>query len=333
MDFTFCFGQFKKKIPNRLVSEYYLSKISGIAPAVNSFSLASIECRLAEKEDQVDLAIGYTHGLLRNLVKPKLNLDLWRRLGICESDPGQLEKMLDFFGNELRQKHFLQDTIEGVWVNLDLSHGQDLGLPWIYIVFRYLGLGPEFYNHLMIKTVQTLDIRYDQATISLMQEVLKSLPEHAYLLGMAVPSQRNGHSFRLVLYGMNFREVGNYLGKISWAGDLEDFVLKMGSAADRCTKLGLLLDFSNGSIHPKLGVELLLDPLDSGKHSQEVLKSLLDLGLCSKAKSADLVLWLRDQEAFGNSQQSVRQWINHFKMVYEPGKPISAKCYFGIRPG
>lgn len=343
MDFSACFNQVKKTLPPELVNEFYTGRINEIAPLIKSFTLASLECRLSSADHEVDLALGFeSHSPLKWM--EAFSSKKLKEHPTAKADYIRLKQLVRFFTNTPGQQSFLRDSIQGFWINFDLHSTAGIPIPWTYLVYRDLKLGNEFYGTLLSATIHALDSGYEEATMERMQQCVLNLPDQAWLLGLAIPAWRSINTYRMVLYGMNFEQISGYLSRIRWGGNSRQFRKQLGQAGRHCEALGLLLDFSNGLIHPKIGLELLIHPDRPETQVSQLLKSLSELGVCDAGKANALTRWmkLKDQkkehleiksyDPGSGLKLKVQQWINHFKIVYDPGSSVSAKCYFGLRP-
>jgi len=343
MNFKTCFDSIKKSLPVELVNAHYKKIISAIVPPINFFSLASIECKLDSDDPGVDLAIGFENLADYRWTGVFADMKLSNHTGIPGDDHFPLENILNWFATSNPKNHFLLDQVQGLWLNFDLSTGMELQVPWSYIVFRNSGLGLEFDEVLLQKTVESMSFEFDAPTMGFMKRSILNLPSNAYLLGLALPTSRNAHAYRLVIYGMNFNQLVEYLERIQWAGQVANLCEKLESLGNQCDQIGLLLDFSPGGMKSKIGIELLIDQQNADSHSRNLLDGILELGIGDKVKINALKRWLDSNcdptwEAAEmsnkpmNKLSPVRQWINHFKIVFNPGTGLSAKCYLGIQP-
>jgi len=334
MDFKAGFDHIKPMFPPALVSDQYKLRITAIASLFKTVAVVSIECRLSKEDDGVDLAIGFEtdvpndrFGIFFQIPKNEIEK--------ISGNDNRLDNILQFFIAPSQSQQFLKESIQGFWLNFDLSEGNTIPLPWIYLVFREIKLGAAFYATLLKKTFLSVDLNYDQPTLDRMEDVVKALPDHAYLLGVAIPTQASQRTFRVVICGMTFGQILIFLKNIQWPGDLVDLASKLGPGCALCNKLGLLLDFSNGELLAKVGIEMLIQQDNAIHHVDQLLKFMIGLEVCDPSKAHRVNEWIcravstEDPPAHQVPVQRLNQWINHFKLVYEPGKPIEAKCYFG----
>ena len=333
MDFKTGFDLIKPWFPPALVSDLYKSRITLIAPLFKSVSVISVECRLS-KEDNVDLAVGFEADLPGDQLGVFLK-NQHHEIDTNSDNVNRLHNMLQFFMAPSPAQQFLKQSIKGFWLNFDLNEGSDIPLPWVYLVFREVKLGGSFYATLLKKTFHSVTLNYDQPTLDRMVDVVNAIPDHAYLLGVAIPTQANQRTFRVVIYGMDFGQILDFLKIIQWPGDLENLALQLNPIGALCDKLGLLLDVSNGVLLAKVGIEMLIEQENAILHVDQLLKFILGLEVCDPSKANAVNDWIRRIASTEGlplspaSTQVINQWINHFKLVYEPGKPLTAKCYFG----
>lgn len=339
MDFKACFDQVYPTLPGALFSERYINRIRELAPELKCFSLASLEFRLAENDDTIDLALGFkadtNFAWLEDFIQNQFTVNA------NDPEPTQgIDPVLLYFTRLNRERLFWEGANEGFWLNLDLRNSSNTPVPWTYMVFRELNLGPGFYIAVLKKTLGTFGFKDSRTTMDGMQDVILKLPDNAFLLGLALPTWRNANTFRLVIYGMSFDQILNFLGAVQWPGDLKEITLSLESVAGQCKKLGLLIDIMEGKIQAKIGVELLVHASYQAQHIKQLLQSLVRMGLCDPVKEQVLNLWAGKEIKSKNwlkhhsipNSLNVRQWINHFKLVYHPGQPILAKGYLGFQP-
>ncbi|MEO5582385.1 MAG: hypothetical protein ABIR66_06815, partial [Saprospiraceae bacterium] len=135
VDFRSCFERIQSSLPVVMVDAKNKWNIVHAIPDFKSFSIASIECALSSHAKAADIALGFEKELLTDLLYQWIPED---------------QKLLTSI---LNRNHFLNECVRGIWLNYDLSLGND-STPWAYIVLHKMNLGPEFNTSLLCQFFQ-----------------------------------------------------------------------------------------------------------------------------------------------------------------------------------
>lgn len=310
MDFRSCFERIHSSFPIALVNEENKWNIVHALPAFKSFSIASVECTLSSDTKDVDIALGFEKELLTNYIHQ------W-----IPEDQKQLTSILN-------RNHFLNECIRGIWLNYDLSLGRT-SRPWAYIILHKINLGQEF-NAVLLRQFFQIEVN-ENPEESLSHILVKALPEHAYILGLSLPHDRNQGAARLVIYGMNAAEIIFYLQNIPSKSDT-DLIRKMLLKFDyNKQEIGLIINSTTKKIGDTIGFELLLENQSIDK-IESILGELLAHRIIHPEKHQALIQWCINNHT-SVPDHGIRCWLNHIKLTFSPQNSWSVKCYFGIQPG
>jgi hypothetical protein len=309
MDFKSCFDQVSHLLPDALMDSTLKSNISRHVPIFPEFSVASIECHLDSSVPRVDVAIGYELELVRT---NKSSLPL------------QPKSLFDVILNT----ESFSPAIRGVWFNYDFSQMENAP-PWSYLVFNRLNLGLVF-DLTLITRIMDLSGWGTSHDPAFLKSILTPLPPGAFIMGLALPGNRNADMYRLVIYGIHFPDVLPYLEAIPGIphlGSVRNMFNGLESSISAC---GILMDIMNNQWIKKIGFELLNDRQDGTMKINQAIDHIGQHGLLDHTKWGGLKLF-RPYESKHSNQETISLWLNHIKIVIDQESQWSVKSYFGVQ--
>ena len=155
---------------------------------IKASSLLSIEQSLLPYEMGYDLAFGITKENLKYLALKRLNL------------------LPDLSSSKL-----INEYVKGFWINKDKTEMDSQF--WYYFFFPPFRLGKQFNKDLvssLLNIFKSKSFHDNKATI----KYINQLPPSAFIMAFAPPLLRNSFSARWVIYGLNFRETGQFIYSI-----------------------------------------------------------------------------------------------------------------------
>jgi len=172
-------------------------------------------------------------------------------------------------------------------------------------------------------------------------QCFRSLPQGAKVFQVGCMLARETTGVRLCVRHLLFDQVGVYLARLGWSGNLRAFDSEIQEIGKYVDSLKFSLDVGE-HIGPRIGIECSLQrqPQREPRWSS-FLDYLVDRGLCCRAKADALLRWSGETEGAPVSdastqdtellfQQNVRA-LSHVKLSFE-GDTVSdnTKAYFGV---
>ncbi len=240
------------------------------------------------------------------------------------------------------EEHIISQSVEVFWLEFDYH---DYGYnPTPNIFFRIAESNREdrkvqweLRRRVLNEIYMILfDIPFPDALSDNLKVCINALPEKAglYQIGFMIP--RKTEAIRLVLVRIGLDEIGNYLKKIDWPGEMETVKNLIGKYSTKFDYFVYNINIGK-TILPYLSIEMYFQNMyqpQFGPKWGEVMDFLESEQLLTAQKRATLIHFCGKKTS--NSIFPVRyiNGINHFKIVYKTGSPIECKGYFGtmIRP-
>jgi hypothetical protein len=243
----------------------------------------------------------------------------------------------------------LFDGVQTVWLEFDTGHDWH-GVPRPSIFFGSETLrgvaGTEWLTACALPVLNAgpLDTAHRDAIL----RCLAALPENAKIFQVGLMAARAPCITRLCIRGMAAEQIIPYLNSVGWPGSLSALRETVTTLAGQANRIDLDLDVE-GQVRPKLGLEIYYA---LGQESPDKLISFLENeGYCVPEKAKALRSWqgltletlhsdvwppeLLRASAFmgGRVKSAFVRWLHHVKFVFEPGCPLRAKAYLGVRHG
>jgi hypothetical protein len=194
-------------------------------------------------------------------------------------------------------------------------------------------LGNAYYAALMDQLLGHYKDKNDE-NMALIRSCIHHLPEDGYVMGLALPADRNSSATRLVLYGMNLNRISTFLNEISWTGNRQKAIDRLHAFNSYSEEVGLIIDIRNGTFVHKLGFELLCERSVNRGLVLKMLEVLSSWHCVDQTKLKALIHWVSKKEIHFNSRESTALdvWLNHIKVTLQEDDTMSAKSYFGVQP-
>ncbi|MBD2729699.1 hypothetical protein H6G96_26125 [Nostoc sp. FACHB-892] len=319
-----------------LVSPEALSYIQSLAQILPVSSLAGFECRLGANQSRVDFQ---THlALEQNLPEQFLTHPTWQSLQ-------------EFYREWALPKSVLHQVVEGIGLEFDIDGCLDgVPIPCIFLALKPIAAGD---SDRLIETGSSL-IKH-RISIQLQSNLrlcADALPPGAFLSHFgAMLSRSSEEAIRVVVKGLTPEQLIDYLTQIGWTDPTNTFSTLVPTLSEFVDYI--LLSFDVGKrVYPRISWEGFLKKLPQDQpHWQQFLDYLVAQELCAPSKRDALLAWngfsqpssapefwprnisLGDRLLGSRAISLFSRWINHIKVVYQPGYPLEAKAYLGFAHG
>ncbi|WNG36513.1 hypothetical protein F0U61_24660 [Archangium violaceum] len=335
-------------LPAELVSPEAFADIAPIARALPPCTGSGFECRLGEPDARADFLVRVqTHDGTRGAfagrnpdVRPPAELlenPVWRRV-------------FDFCARWSNPENPLHADVEDFWLEFDVA-GRPTTAPTPAIFFGPRQEQPEPLN---LVALATGVMRGEPGPATLRDSVRRcyeALPPGGSVYQVGMMLSRPIDALRLCVRGIPTPRLTGYLREIGWDGPTGELDALLSSLAPHTDRICLALDVGE-RVFPKLGLECYVDALTLGGFKERwkpLLEHLVGRGLCRPEKRDALLSWMglsdhrtererwppnlvRGAEAQGPGTVSLfMRYLNHVKLVFQPGAPLEAKAYPGLK--
>lgn len=323
-----------------LASAPALRQVQALGEYLPVPSAALLECRLDASDPAIDLHASYTH-VPQGFSSRFASNSAWqacKALGQAWSNPNDC----------------LQSSIRNLILEFDLpSHSTQSSLATIspspYVMFQpNLPVElPVLLNHVL-----TLWQRLpDPLLAANLKTCLEGIPKEAELANIGVWLARPTQAVRLTIKDINLEQILAYLEKIGWQDPTQAFMSAAVTLSPLTEVLALAIDIDS-ALHSRIGLECFATAeFHDPNRWQQLIDHLVKTDLCTPAKRQALLTWPGVTQwsdcpdrwpanlTYGDLLMGAHAvslfWrkINHIKLVYQPGQPLSAKAYlaFGHR--
>jgi hypothetical protein len=180
------------------------------------------------------------------------------------------------------------------------------------------------------------------------KKCIQNLPENASLFQVGTLLSRSSDEVRLYINHCNPKQILLYLKTIGWKDKTNEFSKLIKELENKAERFVLSFDITDKGIGPRIGIELSFatnEFFNEIKWSQ-LLDYLVEKGWCLPEKK-DALLSYQSVENFSGGimepitsasqhlddliHSKIVRYINHIKIVYQPGKDIEAKAYPAVR--
>lgn len=319
-------------IPNvnpELINFQALSSIQSLAQKIPVCQTAGFECRLAFKQSRVDFQIKLPR-LVLNLPDPA-----WQA---CRS----------IYQNWINSTSGLHHCVRDIGLEFDMvEQSSQTPIPCLFLsLSQDSSIGFQEVIEMALKLINHPISSSLHANLNLCAH---ALPDDARVAHIGLMLSRHAEGIRLIVKGISFQQLPDYLEQIGWGDTTKTLLPSLVSTTSEFVD-SISLAFDVGSvIHPKIGLECFLDKQFHDEiRWQLFLDYLVEKDLCTSAKRDALLAWpgltqksdcpdlwpsnlMLGDIFFGSKAYSVF-WrkINHIKLVYQPGKSLSAKAYIAF---
>lgn len=322
----------------QLVTPQAIAQIQALACRLPVASAALLECRLSDTDTEVDFHASFTH-VPPNLTNQFLPNPAWQA---CQT---LCHEWMDSSSG-------LHQSINNLILEFDLpKHPTDTPpieaiSPSPYIMFK-----SEMTISLQALIQQTLELLQrppDPSLMAKIQHCLHVLPKGATLANIGVWLARPHQAIRLTIKEIQFEQLPAYLEQIGWTHPTHALTAYTSTLSPFVHTLALAIDL-DPTLHPKIGLECFATPeFHDQERWQHLIAHLVQTGLCSPAKQNALLDWsgftqqvdcpdlwpanltYGDLLMGSNAVSFFWRRINHIKLVYQPGQPLTAKAYLAF---
>ena len=321
-----------------LVIPSALSRLQSLAQRLPIASAALLECRLGHAGSDVDFHASFTHfpANFSTHFLPNLAWQTCQAFGEAWMDSASIlnesihNLILEF---DLPQKLTIEQCIEAI-------------RPSPYLMFK-----PQSNIELLalIKEALILFQRpISSELIAKLKQCLGAIPEGASLANIGVWLGRPHEAIRLTVKEIQFEQLPDYLEKIGWQDPTKEFAAYVSTLIPFVDTLAIAIDIAP-NVYPRIGLECFAtNQFHDQLRWQYFIDYLVQTGLCNNTKRNALLAWsgftqrsdcpelwpvnltYGDLLASSNAVSVFWRRINHIKIVYEPGQPLSAKSYLAF---
>ena len=336
-------------LPDSLVSPSAVVAIGELAALLPPSSNFGFECRLGTAASEADFLVA--------VIPTDGSLGAWAganplavALDAQPATPGW-QKARDFFADWQRGFEEMK-PINEAWLEFDTADGKGSGPLEPSFFF---GFDPDQKTNHPELTLALLE-RLVEGGLSAerRQELLayfSALPPQAVIFQVGVMLSRPSSEIRFCLRHMSPQEVLAYLDYFGWPGSLEELEKLMTELMARVdAPLNLDISLQGGGIAPGIGLEIgRWDSRGGRARATAFMSYLISEKICLEEKARAILHWV----GFSSEQTEGDRWpalltkaaramgpgvvstfgrtLNHFKISYQKGQPVSAKAYLGGR--
>ncbi|QSQ21778.1 hypothetical protein JY651_42615 [Pyxidicoccus parkwayensis] len=329
-------------VPPALVSSEALRPILDVSRRLPPCASSGFECRLGDDEPVADFLVNLLAddgtraafaGRHPDYHPPDefLQSPVWQRVrDFCRawSEPGSL----------------LNKRVRDMWLEFDLQElASAVPIPGVFF-------GPEQPPEDVPGTVR--------ACLELLRGPERAAPPQALARSLELPGpprieqvgmmfSRHTDAVRLCIRGVPLSELGTALKRAGWSGIPAELDAVLEDARSFVDDITLDIDVGD-DIHPKLGLECILDKDPSPARWKRWMDHLVARGLCTPSKRDALLSWpgmssplnhpgpwpenlLRASERMPGVHSGFARRINHLKLIHQPGQPTQVKAYLAFR--
>ena len=319
----------------------------------NLTSFLGFECRLGVSNARTDWAfaissVGRDRHVFVNLLNDGyipdqfLQQSAWRHL-------------IDFANAWVDPNSVLRYTIKCFWLEFDMPEQlPEVPIPSIFF-------GPEkipkakkvndFSNYEWLLTAALPILkghRLKKIVENKIKKCIQNLPENASLFQVGTLLSRSSDDVRLYINHCNPKQILSYLTTIGWKDKTGEFTKLINELENKVERFVLSFDITDKGIGPRIGIELSFTSNEFFNETQwnQLLDYLVEKGWCLPEKR-DALLSYQSAENFSGGimkpltsasqhlddliHSKIVRYINHIKIVYQPGKEIEAKAYPAVR--
>jgi hypothetical protein len=315
-------------LPHALISPEVLLCISRIAHDLPPTSLIGFESRLASPAPTVDFAVGITaaSGSREVFAGGKTGVDL----PAPRSADRAWQRFHTFAAQCADPASRFHDEVSTVWLEWDVDAAAERA-PVPNVLFGIKAKDPqslaEIGLHCLMSRPLSPPIRDKLA------QCFAALPPQSHIFQVGVMLARHIDGVRVCVYPVQVEQIGEYLAQIGWTGPANVVADVLGPFCAFATNIALDVDVGE-RVSPKIGIECYLDDRRRARVEpgwMAFLDHLVAQGMCTAAKRDALLAWPGTQHTSQFIWPSIFiRGLNHIKLVYQPGRPLEAKAYWGF---
>ena len=345
----------EKYVPEDLISQNNFSQLKNIAGNFSGdlTSYFGFESRLGSSKAKVDFsfAVSSKRGEREALV----NLITKNNLPDTFYMHPEWQQLSNFTLVWMDPNSILHDKVLGVWFEFDEDSFFETSVPCVFIntiPIKTCSINAiSQYNWLTDVAIPLLiGHRLSKKMEEQLFDCIQKMPPRASIFQVGTMLSRSTYGLRLVINRIRSNQIIPYLKSIGWSDESEGLSSFIEELEKYVTRFVLHIHI-NGKVDPKIGVECSFYSGSGGRKKDwsDFLSYLVEKGLCLPEKQNSLLHFTGveleditndyDLDSFipsvklpddGYSRASVR-FISHIKIVYQPGHPLEAKAYLGVR--
>ena len=323
----------------------------------NLTSFLGFECRLGESDKRADWAfaisgIGRDRQVLSKLLKNGYLPDHFFQRG-------EWHHIRNFAAAWADPNSILKEKIQCFWLEFDMPDAlSEIPIPGVF--FGPAKLPQDASNNdisqyeWLITTALPLlkGERLSKSIESRLKKCIKLMPENATLFQVGALLSRSANGVRLCVNRMQVTQILPYLKAIGWFDETGEFTSLIAELEGKADRFVLSFDVTDEGIGSRLGIEL---SFNSNQFQQEIrwrhlFDYLVEKGLCLPEKRDALLSYpgtAEKEEYFSGGilkpltsvsrnldeiqSSTIVRYINHVKIVYQPGRTLEAKAYPAVR--
>src|SRR5215217_620566 len=330
-------------VPPALVSPEALRPILGIARQLPPCASSGFECRLGDDAPVGDFLINLLAADGTRAAFAGHHPDYHPPDAFLHSPVWQ--RVRDYCRTWASPTSPLHRRVRDMWLEFDLQELEgEVPIPGVFF-------GPEQPPEDLLDTVRgSLELLRGPGRADIppaMLRCLELLPGPPRIEQVGMMFSRHTDALRLCIRGLPHQGLGTALRDAGWPGEADVLDALLEETRPFVDDFTLDIDVGDG-IHPKLGLECILDQDPSPARWQRWLDTLVAQGLCTPLKRDALMTWagvqsslthpgqwpenlVRASERMPGQHSGFARRINHVKLIHQPGQPIQVKAYLAFR--
>lgn len=250
------------------------------------------------------------------------------------------------------EKSWFKKGIDSLWLEFDTSKkDQPLTVPGIFFPsLEVCVFNVSYTDHIQAveeALTQLPRLGTNPDIRKTLHHCLNVMPTSARVYALGDMNGRSSNILRVAIANIPVQALKKFLLDIAWQGDTNFIDNLISQIAPSAQTISIDLDIGT-TIGTKLGLEFTHPNRFNHQWWQTILNNLTDLGLCQTEKRDALLQW----QGHSNETQNAQIWpnnlletthlqlpilcfmarfINHVKVVYQPGLPLTAKAYIAMR--
>lgn len=216
------------------------------------------------------------------------------------------------------------------------------------------GISPSDYKWLLDEALPIFVPKFRGSSYEdIVSRCIECLPARSNLFQIGVMLSRPSRDLRMVIKGMERKDIPYYLQEVGWRGDISNVDKLVHDIPSSVSRIVLHFGIGKKSLEPSIGIECSFRPnrFHLEKKWKEIFDYAIERGLCQESEKADLLsfqgicqfnIWdkinlcesmRREAEAIVQSLESVIiRYISHIKFTYKGGNNWkNVKAYIGVR--
>ncbi len=348
-------SRIKEYIPKEIISDENYQEIQNVANYFNNdiTSFFGFETNLSSNISKSDYCLAISKNKERDELQNLLNSKEFPTELINKTS---WKNITNFTAEWAKPDSIINKNVLGLWFEFDTSESSE-GLPEPNIFFHTKSIRIDSkqdennFNWILKLAMPLLIGRNLSSSIEeKLLDTIKKLPEGASIFHFGMMLSRESNGIRIVINKMKPDNVIPYLDSIGWHYESKQFiqilkelndyvsriVLHLNITEEIDKKIGIECSFSLNSYHTESNWEYFLDYLEKNNLCiPEKKKALLEfIGADLESSLPDFnVEQYKPSVMIAESNKSLAlvRYISHIKLVFNPGKPIFAKAYPGVR--